>query len=113
VHVDGAPPKQYANTGELPVGLNFFSTMRIPILGGRSFTSADFAAAAATNAAQKARDAAAENANTAWSPASPSPTALDDAYYHSVAVPLVVNESFAREYRSEERRVGKEWRVRR
>src|SRR6266513_2027928 len=106
VHVDGAPPKQYANTGELPVGLNFFSTMRIPILAGRSFTSADFAAAAATNAAQKARDAAAENANTASSPAFPSPPALDEAYYHSAPVPLVVNESFARKYLEDKNPVG-------
>src|SRR5438552_2820320 len=106
VHVDGAPPKQYANTGELPVGLNFFSTMRIHILAGRSFTSADFAAAAATNAAQKARDAAAENANPASSPASPSPTALDEAYYHSAPVPLVVNESFARKYLANKNPVG-------
>ena len=106
VHVDGAPPKQYANTGELPVGLNFFSTMRIPILAGRSFTSADFAAAAATNAAQKARDAAAENANPASSPPSPSPTALDEDYYHSAPVPLVVNESFARKYLANKNPVG-------
>src|SRR5438552_5630102 len=106
VHVDGAPPKQYANTGELPVGLNFFSTMRIHILAGRSFTSADFAAAAATNAAQKARDAAAANANPASSPASPSPTALDEAYYQSAPVPLVVNESFARKYLENKNPVG-------
>jgi predicted permease len=106
VHVDGAPPKQNANSGELPVGLNFFSTMRIPILAGRSFTSADFAAAAATNAAQKARDDAAESANPASSPASPSPTALDEAYYHSVPVPLVVNESFARKYLGNKNPVG-------
>jgi len=106
VHVDGAPPKQYANTGELPVGLNFFSTMRIPILAGRSFTSADFAAAAATNAAQKARDAAAENANPASSPATPSPTALDEACYQSAPVPLVVNESFARKYLENKNPVG-------
>src|SRR5437660_1799567 len=106
VHVDGAPPKQYANAGELPVGLNFFSTMRIPILAGRSFTSADFASAAATNAAQKARDADAENANPASSPASPSPTALDEAYYHSAPVPIVVNESFVREYLENKSPVG-------
>src|SRR5438874_375326 len=106
VHVDGAPPKQYANAGELPVGLNFFSTLAIPLLAGRSFTSADFASAAATNAAQKARDADAENANPASSPASPSPTALDEAYYHSAPVPIVVNESFAREYLENKSPVG-------
>jgi predicted permease len=108
VHVDGAPPKQNANTGELPVGLNFFSTMRIPILAGRSFTSADFAAAAATNAAEKARDAAAAKTNPASpsSSASASPTPLDEAYYHSAPVPLIVNESFVRKFLANKNPVG-------
>ena len=108
VHVDGAPPKQNANTGELPVGLDFFSTMRIPILAGRSFTSADFAIAAATNAAEKARDAAAAKTNTGSlsRPASALPTALDAAYYHSAPVPLIINESFARKYLANKNPIG-------
>jgi predicted permease len=100
VHVDGAPPKQNANTGELPVGLNFFSTMRIPVLAGRSFTSADFAAAAATSAAEKARDAAAEKSNPT------SPTPLDEAYSHSAPVPLIINQSFARKYLANKNPIG-------
>jgi hypothetical protein len=87
VHVDGAPPMQNANTGKLPVGLNFFSTMRIPLLAGRSFTSADFAAAAATNAAEKARDAAAATTNPASASAPAAPTSLEEAYHHSAPVP--------------------------
>jgi len=106
VHVDGAPPKQNANTGELPVGLNFFSTMRIPILAGRSFTSADFAAAAATYAAQKASDAAAAKTNPPSSSASTSPTPLDEAYSHSAPVPLIVNESFARKFLANKNPIG-------
>src|SRR2546429_6459908 len=54
----------------------------------------------------RSRDAAAENANPASSPASPSPTALDEAYYHSAPVPLVVNESFARKYLANKNPVG-------
>jgi predicted permease len=108
VHIDGAPPKQNANTGELPVGLNFFSTMHIPILAGRSFTSADFAAAAATNAANKARAAAAPKTNPASSPSSASapPTALDEAYSHSAPVPVLVNQSFARKFLANKNPVG-------
>ena len=104
VHIDGAPPKEYANTGELPVGLNFFSTMRIPMLAGRNFTSADFASAAATNAAAKARDA--EKVNRLPRSASLPPTALDEAYYHSAPVPVLVNESFAKKFLANQNPVG-------
>jgi predicted permease len=108
VHIDGAPPKQYANTGKLPVGLNFFSTMHIPILAGRTFTSADFAAAAATNAAEKARDATAAKTNPSSpsSSASASPTPLDDAYSHSAPIPVLINESFARKFLANKNPVG-------
>jgi predicted permease len=108
IHVDSAPAKQNANTGKLPVGLDFFATMHIPILTGRSFTSADFAIAAATNAAEKARDAAAAKTNTGSpsTPTSASPTALNEAYYHSAPVPLIINESFARKYLANRNPIG-------
>jgi predicted permease len=107
VHIDSAPEKEYVNTGKLAVGLNFFSTMRIPMLAGRNFTSADFASAAATNAAQKARDAATEKAKASPERSTPaSLTVLDEAYYHSAPVPLIVNEAFARTYLAKQNPIG-------
>ena len=103
VHIDGAPPKQYANTGKLAVGLNFFATMRIPMLAGRNFTSADFAAA--TNAATKARDDETKS-NPVPHLASTAPTALDEAYYHSAPIPVLVNESFARKFLANQNPIG-------
>ncbi len=107
LQIGSAPQKKYANTGKLAVGLNFFSTMRIPLLEGRNFTSADFAAAAATDAAEKARDAAAEKAKASPPASTPaSPTALDEAYEHSAPVPLIVNEAFARTYLAKQNPIG-------
>jgi hypothetical protein len=59
--------------------LDFFTSMHIPILAGRSFSSTDLAIAAATNATEKARRAAAAKTNTVSpsTPTSASPTALE------------------------------------
>jgi len=111
VHLDGAPPKQDIHTKDLPVGLNFFSTMRIPILAGRAFNSADFAATATTGAAYEARLAAAATATP--NPASPSvsappasSTALDQAFDHAPPIPVIINEAFARKFFPNENPIG-------
>jgi predicted permease len=106
VHFDGAPPRQNVDIDYLSVGLNFFSTMRIPILAGRTFTSADFAAAIATNAAQKALDAAAANKNSASPALVASYASAQQAYAHSAPVPVLINESFARKFLGKQNPVG-------
>jgi predicted permease len=107
VHIDGAPAKQYANSGKLPVGLNFFFTMHIPVLAGRNFTSADFAAAAATNAAARAREAASAETNASPSSSVPaSRTTLDEGYHRSAPVPVLVNESFVKKFLGTQNPVG-------
>jgi len=86
VHLDGAPPKQDINNlKQLPVGLNFFSTMRIPILAGHAFNSADFAAAASNNAAR---------------------ATLDQAYYHAAPVPVIINEAFTKKFLPNRNSIG-------
>jgi predicted permease len=47
----GTPPnvKDDVDADELPIGPNFFATLRVPFLAGHDFTSADFAAAAANS----------------------------------------------------------------
>ena len=107
VHLDGAPPKQNIRTGVLPVGLNFFSTMRIPVLAGRTFTSADFAAAIATNAAQRAAEAAQAKEHSARNPAAAAALAsAQQSYSQSAPVPVLINETFAKKFLSTQNPVG-------
>jgi len=97
VHLDGAPPNTNVNTDILTVSPSFFSAMRIPLLAGRTFNSADFASTLETTAAVKA----AENASDAQSDAAGAPAASSHATAttHPVApVPVILNESFARQF---------------
>jgi predicted permease len=86
IHLDGAPPKQdITNLKQLPVGLNFFSTMRIPILAGRAFISADFAAMAANSAARNVSD---------------------QTYDRAPPTSVIINEAFAKKFLTNKNPVG-------
>jgi predicted permease len=102
VHLDGAPPKSNVSVEWLAVGLDFFSTMRIPLLAGRTFTPADFASAAATNAAVTA---AADAQAKATRPSGPTSVKQSDA--QAAPLPVIINEAFAREYFPNQDPVGK------
>lgn len=97
VHLPGAPPRIDAATDVLPVGADFLSTMRIPLLAGRAFTSADLAQADATHAAVTAAEGPAEAAGGAGRP-SPPPAATRSAPPGPAPVPVIVNRAFARRY---------------
>jgi predicted permease len=95
VHLDGAPPKQNISVKTLPVGLDFFATMRIPVLAGRTFTAADFVTAATLNAAPltatNGRSATPSAPATVTSSATAPPAA-------PAAMPAIINEIFARQF---------------
>jgi predicted permease len=108
VHLDSAPPKQDIDTKELRVGLEFFSTMRIPILAGRAFTSADFDAAIAADSAQLAvRHArAATRASSPSAGVSAALSAAQSAYDHTAPVPVLINETFAKKFLRDRNPIG-------
>ena len=97
VHLDGAPPKVNVDTDLLPVGSDFFSTMRIGLLAGRAFTSADFAQSDATHAAVSAaeKEAEAQNGSGKTSPAANPDRSLQP---RPAPVPVIVNQTFAKKY---------------
>ena len=91
VHLDGAPPKSNVSTAKLQVGMDFFSTMHIPLMAGRAFLPEDFASAAATNAAEKTAVAAGS----------------EILAVKAAPVPVIINEEFARRFFSNENPLGK------
>jgi predicted permease len=98
VHLDGAPPNTNVRTAVLPVGLNFFPTMGIPLLAGRTFAPADFATASATNGAIKAAEEQGQAGNR---------TTGKVSQVEAAPVPVIVNEAFTRKFFAKEDPVGR------
>ncbi|HTU35282.1 MAG TPA: ABC transporter permease [Candidatus Acidoferrum sp.] len=110
VHLDGAPKNQNVTANVMAVGSQFFSTLRIPMMAGRGFTSSDFVSAAATDAAEQTAQQAWEQAalaaanGTAGASSSPKP---QPAGTQPAPIPIVVNQTFARKYFPKGTPVGK------
>jgi predicted permease len=95
VHLDGAPPKQNVDVSTLPVGSDFFSVMRIPVVAGRAFTSADFAAAETT---QDATTAAAEAASASSDAPTAARAPIPQTKSQTAPVPVIVNRVFVEKF---------------
>jgi len=101
VHVEGQPQKPGVEVDMFAAGPEFFETMHIPLLEGRTFTLTDFEQAAQTSAATKAAE---QNAN----PQSPTATtSAATAGPPAAAVSVLVNEAFVRRYFAKENPLGK------
>jgi predicted permease len=98
VHLDGAPRNTNVDIAVMPVGLNFFPTMGIPLLAGRTFTPADFASAAATNGAIKAAEEQGQAGNR---------TTGRVSQVEAAPVPVIINEVFARRFFTNQDPVGR------
>jgi predicted permease len=95
VHLDGAPPKSNVNTDILPVGLDFFSAMRIPLVAGHPFTSGDLALASETNAAVAAAEELAIQTPATGGRSVPT-SAAKPTGPQPAPIPVIINQTFAR-----------------
>ena len=108
IHLDGAPKNQNVNTNVMAVGADFFSTLRIPMLAGRGFTTEDFVSAAATDAAEQAAHLAWEKASAARANGTEGASWKPAAGAGQIApISIIVNEAFAKKYFPKESPVGK------
>ena len=108
VHLDGAPRNQNVSTDAMSVSPEFFSTLRIPMLAGRGFNSADFVLAAREGAAwqeaQVAWEKAQADAANGKSAASANPGAALAGFGPTA---VIINEAFAKKYFPKENPVGR------
>jgi len=99
VHVEGQAEKSTQEVDMLAVGPGFYKTLRIPVLEGRAFTSADFTQAAQAAAAGEAPQQTASPSGV-LSAAKSSATAAPP-------IPVLVNASFVRNYFEGQSPLGK------
>ncbi len=103
IHFDGAPADINPIVDEMAVGLDFFSTMKIPLLAGRGFTGTDFASASVTENANKAADRALRAAQKSGH-APPRTAAI---YAHVAPTPVLINRAFAQKYFEKQNPLGR------
>jgi predicted permease len=93
-HLTGNPKEEEVSSDMLPIGPEFFGTMRIPLLAGREFSVADF-----TTAETIARAQAAQRAEAAAKLKPGAKAVASSAKDPDIpATPAIVNQAFVRKY---------------
>jgi predicted permease len=92
-HLEGTPKDQDSDADVLPVGPEFFHTMRIPLLQGREFNATDFARAQLLANAQER-----QNAERARNLKSNAGAAANIASEDLPPTPAIVNQTFVRKF---------------
>ena len=92
-HLEGTPKDQDSDADVLPIGPEFFHTMRIPLLQGREFSAADFARAQMLANAQEK-----QNAERAQKLKSDAAAAAKIASEDLPPTPAIVNQAFIRKF---------------
>ena len=99
LHVEGQAEKTTQEVDMLAVGPGFYKTLRIPVLGGRAFTSADFEQAAqAAAAGESPQQTATPSRVLAAAKSSPAV---------GPPIPVLVNASFVHNYFGNQNPLGK------
>ncbi|HKN25558.1 MAG TPA: ABC transporter permease [Candidatus Acidoferrum sp.] len=101
LHIPGQPPKSSIEIDTIAVGPEFFSTMHIPLLDGRAFTSADIASASSTRAKEKAAEDSAKRSGSGAASYTDLRTPATAA-----PIPIIVNEAFAKKYFEKQNPLG-------
>jgi predicted permease len=98
VHVEGQPEKTTQEVDMLGAGPDFFKTLRIPLVGGRTFAPEDFELAdqSATGESAGEESAEAQTPSAARKTAAPGPP-----------IPVLVNQAFVRKYFPNQNPLGK------
>ncbi|HEV2352350.1 MAG TPA: ABC transporter permease [Terriglobia bacterium] len=99
LHVEGQPEKATEEVDMLATGPDFFKTLRIPLVGGRAFTSSDFQQAAQAAAVDKASQEASKSQTPAIQAAAPT--------LGPPPIPVLVNQAFVGKYFAGQNPLGK------
>ena len=97
VHVEGQPQETTEETDMLAIGPNFFKTLRIPLLEGRTFNTEDF---------DEAAQAAGESRQQTVSLMSVSP-GIEPSEEAITPIPVLVNAAFVRQHFASQDPLGK------